>query len=325
MNLLKLDLPSIFAAFGKYFFSVLIVYYFMHRLLPNRLNIFALVALSSVYALWSCFNLWSYSGASSLFGTAYHFWMNMFINAWTYFIIIFLFQGKFWRKLIVWVYFDVCRTMCESVAYVPVLLYYASHGIKGDWAWIVSSVESDVMLKLLYLSAMLPLFLLLCFLSLAIWRGILMRKFHPYYLLFIALPLGLRYSLGRVFRPGMGDWFLGIIINFVPDLLAAYDILTIFGVAISLAASVAILFYALSQDKRAAIEAELRETKRAMELEQARYGEIERRGEELAKIRHDFNNQLASIVQLVRAGEGGTAQEIISALSEEINGARTGE
>jgi sensor histidine kinase regulating citrate/malate metabolism len=57
-----------------------------------------------------------------------------------------------------------------------------------------------------------------------------------------------------------------------------------------------------------------------MELEQARYGEVEKRSEELAKIRHDFNNQLASIIQLVRTGEDGAAQEMISALTNEING-----
>jgi hypothetical protein len=165
-------------------------------------------------------------------------------------------------------------------------------------------------------------FLLLGFLSLIIWRGILMRKFHPFYLLFFALPMGQIYSLSRVIHPNMGDLFFGILSIFVDDVTAAYNILSLFGITISLVASAAILYYVLSQDKRTAIDAELKETKRVMELEQARYCEMERRSEELAKIRHDFNNQLASIVQLVNAGEDSTAKEIISALMNEINRAQ---
>ena len=40
----------------------------------------------------------------------------------------------------------------------------------------------------------IPLFLLLGYLSLAIWRGILMRKFQPFYIFLLALPLGVKYS-----------------------------------------------------------------------------------------------------------------------------------
>jgi len=47
--------------------------------------------------------------------------------------------------------------------------------------------------------------------------------------------------------------------------------------------------------------------------------ELEKRSEELAKIRHDFNNQFASVAQLVRSGERNSAQELVEALSKEIN------
>ncbi|MDR2615256.1 MAG: hypothetical protein LBC28_01615, partial [Oscillospiraceae bacterium] len=227
-NLLSTDLPLLLTVFGRYFFSVLIVYGFMYKLLPSRLNAFVLISLALIHSLWSCVNWSSYYGAPDLFGTAYHFWMNTFINVLTYFIIIFLFRGAFWKKLIVWWYIDVVKTMCEAVAHVPVLLYHAGHGENGDWAWLVLSVESNATLKLLHMSAMISLFLLLGYLSLTIWRGILMRKFHPFYLLFIALPMGIKYSLSYVFHPGMGDWFLWILINFT-DLKTSYYILSIFG------------------------------------------------------------------------------------------------
>jgi hypothetical protein len=120
----------------------------------------------------------------------------------------------------------------------------------------------------------------------------------------------------------MGDLFFGILINFVHDVETVYSILSLFGIALGLISGAAILFYILSYDKKAAIEAELTEAKRVMELEQARYIEVERQSEELAKLRHDFNNQLSSITHLVRAGESAAAREIISALTNEINRTR---
>jgi hypothetical protein len=317
-NLFEGGVPDLWMSLVRHFFPALMVYGFMYKLLPNRLNIYALIALALVYTLWC--NL----RTPDLYGTSYHFWMNIFINVWTYFIIICLFQGKFWKKFIIWWYFDVVKTLSEAVAYAPILLYSAYRGFRGEQSETVLSAESDIMPKLLYMFIFFTLFALLGLLSVALWRRLLLKKFQPFYLLFIVLPMGLRYSLSQVFRPNMGDWFFGILINFTHDVETIYAGLSLFGIALGLVASVTTLYYVLSYDKRAAIEAELRDAKRAMELEQARSGEAEARSEELAKIRHDFNNQLASVIQLVRAREDGTAREIITALTKEINGARNG-
>lgn len=313
VNLLEHGVPNLVVSFGVFFFFEMMVYYFMCKLLPNRLNIYVLIALSLVYALWS--NL----RAPALFGTGYHLWMNLFINVWTIFILIFFYRGKFWRRVIVYWYFDIIKTMCEAIAYVPIMLYHAHRGFRGEWDSIVSSVTSNAMLRLLYLFTFLFLFVLLGFLSLKIWRRLLLQKFQPFYLLFIVLPMGQRYSFAHVLHPNMGDLIFGILVRFSTDLTTIYHILALFGISISLVATVAILYYVLSYNKRGAIEAELRETKRVMELEQAHYRQLEQRSEELAKIRHDFNNQLASVTQLVRSGDSASAQALIGALSQEIN------
>ncbi|MDR1060500.1 MAG: hypothetical protein LBL83_04645 [Clostridiales bacterium] len=315
-SLLEQGAWTLLLTLAIHFFRAFIVYYFMYSVLPSRLNILALAAMALVYAAWCMLRL---NGDPSLLGTRYHFWMNMFINAWTYFIITFLFQGKFWKKLITWWYIDVVKSLAEAVAYVPVMFCGASRGFRGEWSEVALSLESDITLKLLFALVNFALYALLGFLSLAVWRRLMLKKFEPFHLLFIALPMALKYTLSHVFRPSMGDWFFGIIYSFVPDVSAAYTILSLLGIALAFLAGVATLYYVLSYDKRAAIEAELRDAKRSMEIEQARRTEVERRGEELARLRHDFNNQLASIVQLARAGEDGTAQEIISALSNEIN------
>ena len=146
-----------------------------------------------------------------------------------------------------------------------------------------------------------------------------MQKFQPFYILVFVLPLGQIYSLTNVIHPNMGDLIFGVLHGIVGDVWRAYNILSLFGLSVSVAASVIILIYILSYDKRAAIETELNEAKHIMELEQTKHNEAEARREELEKIRHDFNNQLASIIQLVRIGEDDTAQGIITALTNEIN------
>jgi hypothetical protein len=315
-TLLQRDAPDLLISFAKPFFFEWVGYAFMAKLLPNRLNVYAIAGLAFVYAVW--INLRS----PVLFGTNYHFWMNLFINAFTWGIILFLFKGKIWKRLLIWWYYDIVKTFCEAVAYVPFLLYGARDDAYGTWNGIIASAEAGALPKLLYALICLAAFLLFGFLSLAVWRRLLLKKFQPFYLLFIALPMGQRYMLSRVFRPSMGDLFFGILINVVDDVETIYDILSLFGIAVGLLSAAAILYYVLSYDKRAAIEAELRDAKRAMELDRARYDELERQSEELAKLRHDFNNQLASIVWLARVGEGGTAQEMISALSNEIDRTR---
>lgn len=312
MKLLENGLPHLLVSFSGPFFSFMIGYYFMHKLLPNRLNIFSLSALSLVYVLWYHLRV------PDLLGTRYHLWMTIFVNALTFFILIFLFHGKLWRKLIIWWYFDVIKTMCEAVSYVPILLYYADSDFRSEWAEIVSSVESSTLLKLIYVSVFLSFFLLLGFLSLKVWRRVLLQRFQPFYLLFLALPLGQRFALSNVIHPNMGNPLFSIFISFASDVTELYYGLSLLGVFICIVVDAAILYYAVSLYKKAAIETELHETKRVMELEQVRYMELEQRSEELAKIRHDFNNQLASVTQLVRTGDKASAQELIDALSKEI-------
>ena len=304
-DLFEIGVANRLLNFAMFFAFAFIMYYLMYKLLPSRLNILGLIAIAVVFSLWN--NLRS----ATFLGTNYHLWMNIFINAFTQFIILFLFKEKIWKKYIVWWYFELLRVMCEAVSHTPVVYIETINAS-------AVSVQRDPGLRLLFLVTFISLFFLIGSLSVKIWRNILMRKFHPYYLFFIALPMGQRYALSRIMRPSMGDWYFGILINFV-ERETAYDILAIAGTITCLIASAAMLYYVTANEKRAAIEAELREAKREMELEQARYSETEQRGEALAKIRHDFNNQLASIIQLVRVGEDGTARDIISALTNEIN------
>ena len=312
-TLLEKTVPILILSFATPFISAFLIHYLMCKVLPNRLNIYGLLVIALIYTLW--YNL----RFPDLFGTGYHMFMTIFANLSTGFIVIFLFKGPFWKKFLVWWYFEIIKTLCQAVAYVPILLLRGNYDFGGEWAKVVASVGTDPLMKSLHTTVFISLFILFGFLSLAIWRRILMKKFDPFYILVFALPLGQVYSLSNVIHPNMGDWVFGVLHSIVDDVWTAYNMLSLFGLSMSLAASIAILVYILSYDKKAEIEAELFEARREMELEQAKFKETEERRDELEKVRHDFNNQLSSIIQLVRVGEDSDAQDIISALTNELN------
>jgi len=83
--------------------------------------------------------------------------------------------------------------------------------------------------------------------------------------------------------------------------------------------SIAVLLVVMvEQDKKLTLQEELRATRHTMELQQSHYKELESRREALSKIRHDFNNQLAAISQLIHTGQQDSAHDLITTLSHEI-------
>lgn len=79
-----------------------------------------------------------------------------------------------------------------------------------------------------------------------------------------------------------------------------------------------LLYYVISLEKKTALEAELRDTQHRMALEQSHYQAVEARREELSRIRHDFNNQLAAISLLMQSGDDADAKAMLRQLSADI-------
>jgi len=310
--MLERDAYILAISFVRPFLSTLITYYFARKLLPNRFNIYVLISISLIYALWDNLRV------SVPYGTSYHLWFNLFTNGLTFFTILYLFKGKLWKRAIVYWYYVIIRILCKTLAFVPFYIYHSHHDYSYAWLRTASYMQLSFEVQLIHLLVSFALFLLLGFLSLGLWRRLLLEKFQPFHLLLIALPIGQRYALSQVLNPSTGSIFFSTTYFFVGDAEISYHILSILGVAVMLVSSIVLFVYVLSYEKRTVIEAELLETKRVMELEQAHYLEIERQSEEMAKIRHDFNIQLTSIIQLVRAGEDTSAREMISDLSKEI-------
>lgn len=85
---------------------------------------------------------------------------------------------------------------------------------------------------------------------------------------------------------------------------------------------VCLLYYVASLEKKAELEKELQDIHYTMELERAHYRTIQERREDLARIRHDFNNQLATVSLLIQSGEESDAQSMLRQLGENIAATR---
>lgn len=132
-----------------------------------------------------------------------------------------------------------------------------------------------------------------------VWKAISARQVSVFMCMFLILPTG---QLLTLYSLSFDEW----------------TIFWLLGLALSLCAIVLLLIYANMQEKKAAAEEELKETRHRMELEKSHYEAVKQRREELDGIRRDFNKKLEAIAGLVCLGEKDKAREEISALAGEI-------
>lgn len=74
----------------------------------------------------------------------------------------------------------------------------------------------------------------------------------------------------------------------------------------------------LNQAEKDAIGKELAEIRRISELERTHYASLEARREELARIRHDYQNVINSVSHLLHAGAVREAEEVLTELSSRV-------
>ena len=209
-------------------------------------------------------------------------------------LLLWAFSGKIWKRILIFLLFSAFYVVTERIGFIFFQIFtghaFSFEGLDfSEPEWI-------------YASSISMLFYITIF-GISIWgsRIIKFRRFNPTFLLFPVFPIGQAILL-------TGLWGAEF----------ANDNAVLIGLVFGFIANIALLIIILEQDKKSLLQDELRETRHAMELEQSHYREVEKRREELTKIRHDFNNQLAVISQLISTGEENSAQDMINTLSKEI-------
>ena len=76
------------------------------------------------------------------------------------------------------------------------------------------------------------------------------------------------------------------------------------------------------QEEKQRVQEEFNKLQQVMELEKLHYEQIEARREEMAKIRHDYNNVISSVMFLIENGRTDEAGDVIKDLSDRISKTR---
>ena len=85
-----------------------------------------------------------------------------------------------------------------------------------------------------------------------------------------------------------------------------------------LVADIVYLYFMADLEKKAVLEREISSLKYARQLEEQHFKQIEQKRYEVAKIRHDINNQLASIKSMVHSRHIEQAEELIGELENTV-------
>lgn len=206
------------------------------------------------------------------------------------------FQGAKWKRIFVSVFFFAVQMLAETVCFV---IFVPHFGASFERYPLVQAVA--------YSAVSLCIFALIGMLVVLLFRMVSLRDFKLFYFLLLVFPVSqfmmLFYIIYRNYSP---LWLLCSVI-------------------LGLVAEVMLLGYTITREKKAALTRELDEVKHLLALERVYYREIEERQEKLAQIRHDFNNQLSVIEQLVKSGACDDAEKMIQSLERDINNDSRGE
>ena len=266
------------------------LFLFVSQIVRSRMNVWQTAVLAAVLTVPSIVRFFAE------WDTALYFALGIMSFPISVVIMLCLYEGKIWRRLLTMLYFAFLLSMCDILMTWSSLRFLNIDSLEladrfGDARIVAVAVITSV------------LFIIFGSVTVFAWRMISARRFRPFFLLYFIMPIGQLVTVVGFFYSARTElWISGVFVNIVAMLM--------------------LLVYTISQEKKAELEEELVKTRHAMELEQAHYRNVENRREELLKIRHDFSNQLVSIGLLMNAGEEKAAQDLIASLSVTIAGTK---
>ncbi len=267
-----------------------LLFFCMGRLFPLRARVWVIVLCALLVPLGNVPKLiWGVFSMESNLVRALFFPILSFVFP------LALFCGSVWKRLTVNMLLYACQMLGEASF---TLLLLGPEGVRDV------SVEQFVEIAVPYVVITLSIDAAASCAVVFFARALTLRRFSPVYLSAMLFPLSL---MGVTFAGTTGDvaswfWTGSVVLGLV---------------------SVGVLTYCLASiEDRQRLEQELRETRHTMELEQAHYRAVEERQEELARIRHDFKNQLAAVSALLQADAGADARRMIGDLSRAIDATR---
>jgi len=205
---------------------------FAAQLLPNKLNAWKITAISLALASIGLVKV-RFDVGSAMFQLIGLIALLIFLV-----IPVLFYSGKMWKQYAVYIFFLILMVLSDSICGVFITMIYDS----------IDIVFAEMTPMLIYNGFCTTIYILFGSIAVFAWRMIAARRFHPFFLLFFILPIG---QFITVFSFTWSTW----------------TVFWMLGVLISMVASLILLVYTISQEKKTELEEELRETRHAMELE----------------------------------------------------------
>lgn len=208
-----------------------------------------------------------------------------------------LFKDKAWAKVFVVVIYYLCALLGELITF----------SVLGEEMAGVDAFGDGIEALIVNMLAMIVLFCLLGTVA-VLWNLLLKKSYVPkHIILFLLFPIGQICMIDiwpRQLQQGNMQF---------------QNQLTMFAGLLIGAAADAILFYVMfKQGEKEEMQRKIAEIEKMMELEREHYNAIKEKQEELAKVRHDFNNQLTAALQMIEDGNKETSREMLEGLRLEV-------
>ena len=208
-----------------------------------------------------------------------------------------LYRDAIWKKIV-----SAMLTLCANV-FGDALMIFIFYFVNPSYLEEVTEIDAHVNIMAVSAQAVL-LVVYMCFLQL--WNLIRNRHLIKGYLPLLLLPISQGFfsvwaDLSEENRASSYSiaFFLGAFLGFCLDIYWMYEL--------------------LYRSRRTEAERKLKEMHHVMELEHVHYQEIESKREEVAKIRHDINNQILAARHLISEGDTERSEHMLEQLLEQVS------
>jgi len=206
------------------------------------------------------------------------------------------FQDSIYRKLIVSTVIILCSLMSELLC----LMFLDSI---ASYTMALEPHSREFTIAILFI---LPVQFLLNLIFIFIWKYSVSRKKNTILLIFSLLPMVQLVISASVFAPALIEKDMrNNTLMFICSLVATITI-------------VILLYIILRRQEKQSIQAAYLELQELYQLESDYYQALEARHEELSKIRHDYNNQLATLYMLISSNKTEAAKDLAASMKNQL-------
>lgn len=207
------------------------------------------------------------------------------------------FRDKWWKKLLSFALYAIVAHISELIA-LPI---FTSMGLMYDYdfhSYDVFIFQTLTCICSICLSVAVVL----------VWNAVTKRQRPPRNVwVFVLFPLSQMMLI----------WNLNEVMLFsLPSV--EEQLITALGLILGFAADLALFYALMRQGERDALAQQVYELEQLRKTELLHYQSIETRREEMAKIRHDFNNQLTTALYLTEQGSTAESKELLNQLKDSV-------